>query len=352
MSLLHSHSPFRIFAISATISIAVLVAILTNMGWQAALVALMLVVIELTFSFDNAIINARVLMTMSPFWQKMFMTVGIFIAVFGMRIVFPVLIVMFGSGLPWNQVIQLAFNDPDKYAEVLHHAHPSIAAFGGMFLLMLALHFFFETRDVLWIKKVETPMQIIGRKWLHALVCTLLLLVIVALPTNHYPEQVLIAGLAGVGVYLLIHGASELFTLHHTKQEKRLGKKVLQQTGMAAFASFLYLEVLDASFSFDGVIGAFAVTKDVILIAAGLGIGALWVRSLTLYIVRRKILTTYRYLEHAAHYVIAALAGTLLLGIFLDFPEALVGLVGMVVIGIAIAHSIRDNKNDDVVKLK
>jgi uncharacterized protein len=352
-SIFHSHSPVRIFFVSGLITITALGLVLGNMGWQAALVALMLVIIELTFSFDNAIINARILMTMSPFWQKMFMTVGILIAVFGMRIVFPIVIVMMSSGLPPDQVVQLAFNNPDKYAEVLHKAHPSIAAFGGMFLLMLALHFFFDvTRDIQWIKRVERPMQAVGRKWLHALVCTILLIIIVLIPANKHPQEVLTAGLVGIGIYLLIHGASELFTLQRERQEKATGKKILQQTGMAAFASFLYLEVLDASFSFDGVIGAFAVTKDVILIAVGLGIGALWVRSLTLFIVRRKVLTTYRYLEHAAHYVIAALAGTLLLGIFFEFHEALVGLVGLVVIGIAIAHSIRDNKKEDLVTLK
>lgn len=350
---LHPHSSLRIFAISGLLTIASLALVGAYMGWQAALVALMLMVIELTFSFDNAIINARILMTMSGFWQRMFMTVGILIAVFGMRVLFPVLIVMLSSGLSVDQVISLAFDNPEKYAEVLHGAHPSISAFGGMFLLMLALHFFFDVdREIQWIKGVELPMQAIGRKWLHALVCTLLLMAIVVTPANEHPQQVLAAGLLGIATYLLIHGVSELFTLQRAKAEKKTGKKILQQTGMAAFASFLYLEILDASFSFDGVIGAFAVTKDVILIAAGLGIGALWVRSLTLFIVRRKVLVTYRYLEHAAHYVIAALAGTLLLGLFFEFPEAIVGLVGIVVIGIAVAHSIRDNKKDDLVSLE
>jgi hypothetical protein len=323
------------------------------MGWEAAVVALMLVVIELTFSFDNAIINARILMTMSPFWQRMFMTVGIVIAVFGMRIVFPILIVMMSSGLPPDQVVQLAFDNPDKYAEVLHRAHPSIAAFGGMFLLMLALHFFFDiTREIQWIKRFELPMQAVGRKWLHAVVCAVLLGIVTFLPLNYHPQEVLIAGIIGIVTYLLIHGVSELFTMQRAREEKRLGRKMLQQAGVAAFASFLYLEVLDASFSFDGVIGAFAVTKDVILIAVGLGIGALWVRSLTLFIVHRKVLNTYRYLEHAAHYVIAALALTLLLGIFFEIPEALVGLVGIGVIAVAVVHSKRDNDKDDVVLLK
>jgi hypothetical protein len=195
-------------------------------------------------------------------------------------------------------------------------------------------------------------MQAIGRKWLHAVVCVVLLGIVTFLPLNHHPYEVLIAGLIGIATYLLIHGVSELFTIQRAREEKRLGKKMLQQAGVAAFASFLYLEVLDASFSFDGVIGAFAVTKDVILIAVGLGIGALWVRSLTLFIVHRKVLNTYRYLEHAAHYVIAALALTLLLGIFFEIPEALVGLVGIGVIAVAVIHSKRDNEKDDVVSLK
>lgn len=348
----HRHSPLRIFAVSGIISVVVLALVGTFMGWQAALVALMLVIIELTFSFDNAIINARILMSMSEFWRRMFMTLGIFIAVFGMRIVFPILIVMFSSGLPIDQVVQLAFSNPNHYAAVLHDAHPSISAFGGMFLLMLALHFFFDnTRDVQWIQRVEQPMQAVGRKWLHALLCVLLLVVIVVLPSNHHSEEVAVAGVIGIGTYLLIHGASELFARSRARAEKKMGKKILQQTGMAAFASFLYLEILDASFSFDGVIGAFAVTKDVLLIAAGLGVGALWVRSLTLYIVHKKVLVTYRYLEHAAHYVIAALATTLLLGIFFEFPEAIIGLVGIAVIGLAVIHSIRDNKKDDLVTL-
>jgi hypothetical protein len=346
MSYLTPHSPLRIFGISTIISVTLLMLVWVYLGWQAAFVALMLVIIELTFSFDNAIINARVLTTMSPFWQRMFMTVGIFIAVFGMRVIFPVLIVMFSSGLPWGEVVQLALNDPVRYAEVLHAAHPSIAAFGGMFLLMLALHFFFDvTREVQWITRLERPLQAIGRKWLHALVCVLLLAIIVLLPINHHPQEVLFAGCIGIITYLIIHGLSELFTAQHERAEKRAGK-TLQRAAMAGLASFVYLEVLDASFSFDGVIGAFAVTKDVILIAVGLGIGALWVRSLTLFIVRRNVLATYRYLEHAAHYVIAALACTLLLGLFYDIPEMIVGILGMGMIGLAIANSIRDNKKD------
>lgn len=344
-SLFHPHSPFRIFITSTVLTLVVLGLVLGYLGWQAALVALMLMVIELTFSFDNAIINARVLMKMTPFWQKMFMTVGIFIAVFGMRLVFPILIVMFSSGLGWNEVVNLALKNPDQYAEVLHEAHPSIASFGGMFLLMLALHFFFDPAKIVhWYTKLEQPMQLIGRKWLHAVVSSALLLLIVFLPGNKHPEEVLVAGAIGIFTYLLVHGASELFTLQYERSKRQVGKQAARQVALAGLSSFIYLEVLDASFSLDGVIGAFAVTKDVVLIAAGLGIGALWVRSLTLFIVRRKVLHTYRYLEHGAHYVIAILAMTLLLGIFFEIPEVVAGLIGIIVIAMSIIHSIAYNK--------
>lgn len=344
-SLFVRHSPTRIFLVSAFITLVSLVFVYATLGPAAAFVAFMLMVIEITFSFDNAIINARVLATMSAFWQKMFITVGMLIAVFGMRIIFPILIVMFSAGLPWNEVINLAFNNPGKYAEVLHGAHPSIAAFGGMFLLMLTLHFFFDnSRTIHWLGQIERPMQVIGRKWLHAVVCSFILIILTFLPFNHHPNETLIAGLVGIVTYALIHGASEVFTKHRELSAKKKGLALTRAAGVAGFISFMYLEILDASFSFDGVIGAFAVTKDVILIAIGLGVGALWVRSLTLYLVHHKVLDVYRYLEHGAHYVIGILAATLLVGLFLDIPEAVAGLIGIVVISLSIASSIAYNK--------
>jgi uncharacterized protein len=344
---LHRHATPKVFLTSGIITVLSLALVLYLMGVEAMFIAAMLMIIELTFSFDNAIINARTLSKMSPFWQRMFMTVGIFIAVFGMRVIFPIIIVMATAGLSWGDVINLALNEPDKYAEALHHAHPSIAAFGGMFLFTLALHFFFDSsREIRWLHAIERPMQEINRRGLYIFVSAALLGIITLLPGNAHPKETLTAGLLGIAIYVVIHGLSEAFSRHHEKAQQRAGGKMLQAGAMAGFASFLYLEVLDASFSFDGVIGAFAVTKDVVLIAVGLGVGALWVRSMTLYIVHRKVLNTYRYLEHAAHYVIGALAGTLLLGIFFEIPEMYVGLLGLVVIAIAISNSVRDNKLD------
>lgn len=348
--LLHPHSPTRIFAISVLISLAALVFVGMTLGLQAALLTLALIVIEMTFSFDNAIINARILNTMSPFWQKMFMTVGILIAVFGMRIVFPIAVVMLGAGLGWQEVVDLALNRPDEYADKIHEAHPSIASFGGMFLMMLTLDFFLDRRrDVLWLKKLEGAMQKIGHVWMPTVISVAITGIIAALPFNAHPIETLRAGLFGIGLYLAIKGLTELFS---RRQAARAATgKALVKTGLAGFTAFLYLEVLDASFSLDGVIGAFAITNNVILIAIGLGVGALWVRSFTLYMVHHKTLHTYHYLENGAHYTIGVLSIFLITSLFFGIPEAIAGIVGVAIIAASIVASKRDETPEDVVTI-
>lgn len=344
-SLLHSHSPFRIFAVSGTLTLAALAAVYYYFGPAAAFLTLVLIVIEITFSFDNAIINARVLMTMSRFWQNMFMTIGVLIAVFGMRLVFPIVIVMITAGLSWNEVLQLALNDPTRYSQELEEAHPTISSFGGMFLLMLALHFFFDpSRKVRWISIIEKPMQHIGKWWLYGAVSSAVLVAIALLPFNPHPTETLVAGFIGIIAYLVIHGLAELFS---SKEQKTSADKIVLKTGLAGFTAFMYLEVLDASFSLDGVIGAFAVTNDVILIAIGLGIGAFWVRSLTLFMVRRRTLHAYQYLEHGAHYTIWLLAIILLAGLFRDIPEAFAGFLGIGIITASVVSSVRSKRLRD-----
>ena len=337
-------SIFRHFGGSIIISLLALIFVYIYMGWQAALLTLALMVIEITFSFDNAIVNAKVLMTMSKFWQNIFMTIGILIAVFGMRIVFPIVIVMVTAGLPWNDVINLALNDQEAYAAAINEAHTSIAAFGGMFLLMLALHFFFDhTRKTLWFPAIEKRLLSIGKWWMSAAISLLLLCIVTFLPFNAHPTETFVAGVVGILTYLGIFGLSAYFTKRHEASEKKAGKKLLK-TGMAGFSAFIYLEILDASFSLDGVIGAFAVTQNVVLIAIGLGVGAVWVRSMTLYMVRKKILHAFRFLEHGAHYTIALLAIVLLLGLFFAIPEAVAGVFGVLIIGASVIASKRAEK--------
>ncbi len=118
-------------------------------------------------------------------------------------------------------------------------------------------------------------------------------------------------------------------------------------TGKAGFFLFLYLEVLDASFSFDGVIGAFAITSDPIIIALGLGlIGAMFVRSITIYLVRKGTLSEYVFLEHGAHWAIGALALILMVSIGVHVNEIVTGLIGVAFIGAAVISSIRRNRNE------
>lgn len=329
--------PLRIFFFSGLLTILSLGLVGGFIGPEALFIASVLILVEITFSFENAIINAKILSGVSEFWRKIFITVGILIAVVGMRLIFPILVVSLTAGLGFGSVLDLALNHPEKYAHELHDAHVPIAAFGGMFLLMLCLQFFFDPgRKVHWINIIERPMQSMSRWWMYTAVCLAALGVLSWLPFNPEPRSTLIAGLVGIGSYILIHGFTELFS----RRQNTVRSGALK-TGMAGFMSFLYLEVLDASFSFDGVIGAFAVTQDVLLITLGLGIGALWVRSLTIFMVEHKVLHAYRYLEHGAHYTIGVLSAVLLAGIFIDVPEIIAGGAGLMIITASILSSLR-----------
>jgi hypothetical protein len=332
---LHPHSPWRIFAVSTLATVGSLIGVLLGMGTGAMLIALVLISVEIAFSFDNAIVNAKVLKHMSRFWQIMFLTIGASIAIFGMRLVFPIILVALTAGLGWREVIDLALHHPAEYAHKLEGAHVVLSAFGGGFLLMLALHFFFDgEREVLWYRSFELRMQRLAYKWMPAYVVLSLVAIAALAPFNHQPRQTLAAGVLGVLTYSVIHTANEYFA---KVQSRKTGVGV--RIGMAGLLSFLYLEVLDASFSFDGVLGAFAVTKDVVLITIGLGVGALWVRSLTIFMVRRGTLDSYKYIEHGAHYTIAILACILLVSIFVNVPELIAGLVGLGIIGSSIVAS-------------
>lgn len=317
----------RSFAVSALLTAATIVAVLIGMGVSAALVTLVLIGIEVAFSFDNAIINAKVLEKLSHVWQQLFLTVGVVIAIIGMRLVFPIVIVMLAAHLGWSDVLNLALHRPHEYADKLQQAHPDIAAFGGAFLLTLTLYFFWDKdKEIHWLQRLEQPVSNRGSSWLPALIAFFVVIAAAAVPFNHHGGETLRAGWLGVALYLAI----KLFIDLIGKLAGPVKSSVY--AGWAAFGVFMYLQVLDASFSFDGVIGAFAITNVVVLIAAGLGVGALWVRSLTVYMVRRGTLSSYRYLEHGAHYAIGILAAALLLSLFFEIPDAVTGLAGLGII--------------------
>ncbi|WP_425834393.1 DUF475 domain-containing protein [Streptomyces fractus] len=357
----------KTFGWSFAITVLGLIAAVFYGGWEAFGVVAILAVLEISLSFDNAVVNAGILKKMSAFWQKIFLTVGVLIAVFGMRLVFPVVIVAISAKLGPIEALDLAFNQPDRYQQLVTDAHPSIAAFGGMFLFMIFLDFIFEEREIKWLGWLERPLAKLGKVDMLSVCIALIVLLIASMTVavnayqhggHHADKQatVLLAGVAGLITYLVVNGLSGFFENRLEEEEereheaeeqaKREGKSqsAVVMAGKAAFFMFLYLEVLDASFSFDGVVGAFAITNDIVMMALGLGIGAMYVRSLTVYLVRQGTLDDYVYLEHGAHYAIGALAVILLVTIQYEISELITGMIGVVLIAWSFLSSVRRNK--------
>jgi hypothetical protein len=286
---------------------------------------------------------------MSTWWQNLFLTVGVLFAVFGMRLLFPLLIVAVTAGLSPSQAFDLALNQPDVYAAELEQAHPAIAAFGGMFLIMICLDFILEEHEHTWLNPIERPLSKLGGVESLSIVIALTGLLLV---TRFTPAEevatVMIAGAVGLVSYLLVNGLAAFFEDRAAPADPDaagIAKPARTASGAAvvgkaAFFLFLYLQVLDASFSFDGVIGAFAITSNIFIVAAGLGIGAFYIRSITVFLVRKGTLAEYVYLEHGAHYAIGALAVLLAVTISYEVPEVVTGLIGIGFIAAALASSI------------
>jgi len=306
-------------------------------GWAGAPGLLMvgiLSVMEVSLSFDNAVVNATVLKDMSRVWQQRFLTWGMVFAVFGVRFLLPVLIVAVVSGLSIEAVTLMAWQNPEEYSRQVQASHVQISAFGGMYLLLVFLSFFVkENKSLHWLAWIERRLAKLGK--LESIEVALALCAM--LFAQHFlpPGQkfaALVAGVVGVILFVVVKSVSELFE-HSEEFEKGAHR--------AGLASFLYLEMLDLSFSLDGVIGAFAITRDVVLILLGLTVGAMFVRSLTLFLVRARMLEEYLFLEHGAHYAIGALALLMLADMSLHVPEWITGLVGFVFIVLSLWSSIR-----------
>ena len=305
-------------------------------GIMGAFIALILGVLEVSLSFDNAVVNASILKRMDARWQQYFLTWGILIAVFGMRLLFPILIVAVATGIDFYGVANMALHDPNTYAQHLNESHVQIAAFGGMFLLMVFFSFIFdEGRELHWLGYLEKKLASFGKLESIEIILALGLLLV---SQNWLPEAIrldaLVAGVAGVILFVIVDSLATLF------EDEEEGEEVSEIIKKGSVMSFLYLEVLDASFSFDGVIGAFAITQDVIIIMLGLAIGAMFVRSLTVYLVRKGTLDEYVFLEHGAHYAIGSLAGIMLVSMTYHISEIITGSVGAVLIGLSVLSSI------------
>jgi hypothetical protein len=336
------NSLFRIYGFSSVVSIILLVFVGVKFGPAALAVALMLTALEITFSFDNAVINAKILQRMSRAWQQVFLTVGILIAVFGVRVLLPIFLVSIAAGAGFMEIVDLALNHPEEYSEKLDVAHPFIVGFGGVFLLMIFLDFIFQDKQIKWLTSIEKVFAKLGRLQSLSIIVSLIALLFTSqLSHGDEKSQFITSGLVGLLTYLIIHSLDKLFNEKNVEAKIKEGAK---QTFKAGLLGFIYLEIIDASFSLDGVIGAFAITQDIVLIAVGLGIGALFVRSITIHMIRKDVMQKYRYLDHGAHYAIGVLAVIMLSSIKFEVPEVIVGMTGITIITITLIHSWIENK--------
>lgn len=311
-------------------------------GFACVFIASVLAILEISLSFDNAVVNAMKLENMSEKWRHRFITWGILIAVFGMRFVFPLAVVAIFARLDLLTVLNMALKDVDKYAYYLEQTHAPIVTFGGAFLLMLFLDYFTEAKkEVHWIPFIERNMQCLNRVRGICTVITFAVLGLLMLKIDPTIRQnVFMSGLAGVITYLAIDGLAEWL---ERKQEER-AKLCADTVKCSGLVGFLYLELIDASFSLDGVLGAFALSKDILIITIGLFIGAMFVRSLTIMLVEKKTLKQFLYLEHGAHWAIGVLAALMFVSTFHHVPEVVTGLLGLFFIVSAFICSLLHNK--------
>ncbi len=307
---------------------------------SALFLATVLSVLEISLSFDNAVVNAIVLKKMTPLWQHRFLTWGIAIAVFGMRLVFPLALVGVMAHINPIDALVLAATKPSEYAQIMLSAHVSIAAYGGAFLMMVALKYFFEEeKDVHWVKLIEKPISKLGRMKSVEIAVTLITLYVFSIYQHEHEKMTfLVSGIWGLVTYVAVDGIGAFLQSPDETEQLDLNK--------ASMGMFLYLEVLDASFSFDGVVGAFAVTNNLFIIMIGLGVGAMFVRSLTIMVVEKGTLSEFRFLEHGAFYAIGALAVIMFVNTVAHIPEIVTGLIGAILIALSLWSSIRWNKKN------
>ena len=314
-----------------TVSIIALCVVWYMAGLSAFLLVSILAILETTLSFDNAVVNAKVLERMSPVWQRRFLTWGIAVAVFGTRFVLPIIIVSTALWVSPSTVAMLAFTDAQEYGRLLQSVHGSITAFGGVFLLMVSLKYFFnKAKEVHWIQSIERHLVKWGRIEAIEIAFALMLLGVLSMYTPFNQAEVLIAGMVGLVLFIAMEGIAGTLSVES------------EGVAMQGATLFIYLNILDSAFSLDGVVGAFALTNNLLIIVVGLGIGAYFVRALTLYFVEQKTLTTLTYLEHGAHWAILGLAGAMLANLVIHVPEVFTGLIGLCFVALAYRSSVRE----------
>jgi len=296
--------------------------------WYFLIVILGLVVFETVNSIDNAIVNAHVLKTMSSKWRKIFLIWGIFTAVFIVRGIFPMIIVWLSAPeIGLSGVFRMFFSADPRVVDLLESRKGLILIAAGVFLLLLYLHWLFlEEKTPFFVldKLVSADFGI----WFFAFAA--LLLVGLLYIARGSPLLMLSAAI-GNALFFILYGFRE----QAQKQEKTL---LSGDTRLSDFSKLMYLEVLDASFSLDGVIGAFAFTTSLPLILIGNGLGALVVRELTIKGIDK--VTKYKFLKNGAMTSIGFLGIFMIVeSLGLNLPDYLPTLVTSFLVGIAFWRS-------------
>ncbi len=320
----------KLLTMPLLVSAVVLGAVFLWGGIGALFVAIALAVLEVTFSFDNAVINAKILEKMNERWQRHFLTWGVLVSVVIVRFILPVLIISVLAVLsPWV-VTTLTFADPARYAVLIASADPAIKAFGGSFLLLVGLRYFFDkTKEVHWFDAIESQFARWGQVEAVGVAFTLVILFLVATLAHESSVIILESGVLGTVLFIVMEGVTQALGLE------------AETTVKSGLALFLYVNVLDMAFSLDSVVGAFAITVSVPVIIAGLGIGAYFVRTFTLMLVRGRTLKKLLYLEHGAHWAILALALSMFVALLTPIPDWFIASLSVAIILFAYLSSRR-----------
>jgi hypothetical protein len=275
---------------------------------------------EAVSSVDNAIINAEVLSTMGAKARKWFLTWGMFIAVFMIRGILPFLIIWsFNTSLSPMQVLSAAWSSDPLVLDSIHQSAPILLIAGGVFLLFLFLHWLFLEEKSLGLPKTEKFFMSKG-VWFYATVSVLLAFISwFALKEG---------SMMGFGAVV---GSSLFFITHGFKQNAEKEEQDLMTSAKSDLSKLLFLEIIDSTFSIDGVLGAFAFTLSVPLILIGNGLGALLVRQFTISNIER--IKKYVFLKNGAMYSILILGVIMILHSFgFSIPEYVSPLATFIII--------------------
>ncbi|MCA9489626.1 MAG: DUF475 domain-containing protein [Myxococcales bacterium] len=297
---------------------------------QSVIVIGGLALFEVISSIDNAIVNATVLKTLPEKYRRLFLVWGLLVAVVIVRGVLPFLIVWLASPeMTLGETLHLVFSQPKKMEEALHTSKPLLLLGGGVYLLYVFLGWLFlEEKKYAFLVEHFVHRQAV---WFNAVAAIVMCAIIYFGVRGDNPMLALSAAVGSMAFFV-----TDGFRKNAEEAEERL-----QTQALSAWSKLLYLEVLDASFSIDGVIGAFAFTLSVPLILIGNGLGALVVREVTIRGV--DLVSKFAYLKNGAMYSIGMLGALMIAESFgHHFPFWVAPMNTLVLLFVFLGLSVRE----------